>query len=150
MWGRARTLTDVHLRARWVEASCIRLKRDGASFREIARLLTEAGNGDVIVLSRLPEPDFIFPSRYRISAKACHKAFWKAMYRLPNHEAAEAIKLEVRRCEEMYARLAAGIARGNPASMDSALKILERKARVLGYANGPGAAPGQVVGNGRG
>jgi len=135
MRGRPRALTEVSLRARWVEASCIRLKRDGTSFREIARLLTAAGCGDSEVLRRLPEPEgFTFPFDYRISAKACHKAFTKAMYRVPNQEAAEAIRLEVKRCEEMYFRLAAGIERANLASIDRALRILERKANILGYS----------------
>ena len=138
MHGRPRTLTDVHLKARWVEASCIRLKRDGTSFREIARLLTAAGCGDSEVLGRLPEPDFLFPPGYRISAKACHKAFRKAMYRLPNREAAEAVELELRRCEEMYTRLTAGIERGDLATIDRALRILECKANLLGYS-GEGA-----------
>jgi len=134
MHGRPRTLTDVHLKARWVEASCIRLKRDGKSFREIARQLTAAGCGDSEVLSRLPEPEFVFPPGYRISPKACHKAFRRAMYRLPNQEAAEAIRLEVRRCEEMYTRLTAGIELGDLATIDRALRILERKANLLGYS----------------
>ena len=106
MLGRPRTLTEVHLRARWVEASCIRLKRDGASFREIAKLLTAAGNGDCTILDRLPDPDFVFPPGYRISAKACHKAFRKAMCRLPNQEAAgthqagaAALRTDVRRID---------------------------------------------------
>ena len=133
MRGRSRTLTDVNLRARWVEASCVRLKRDGTSFREIARLLTKAGCGDSEVLGRLPEPNgFTFPFDYRISAKACHKAFTKAMYRLPMKETADAHWLNLERLEEMYSKLAPGIERGDLASILAALQILERRADIFG------------------
>jgi hypothetical protein len=134
MAGRPRTLTDVNLRARWVEASCIRLKRDGTSFREIARLLTAAGCGDSEVLGRLPEPEgFTFPFDYRISAKACHKAFRKAMYRLPLEEAAETHRLNLDRLEEMYSKLVLGIERGDLASILAALRILERRADIFNH-----------------
>lgn len=65
----------------------------------------------------MPERDgFAFPFGYRISAKVCHKAFRKAMYRL-TMKPSDTRCLELKRCEEMYSKLAPGIERGDLGSI---------------------------------
>lgn len=130
----SRFSTDVSVRARWVEASCVRLRRKGLSFRATARRLTAAGNGDSEALRDLPPiDDVIFPPDYRISPKGCHKAFTKAMFRLPLAEAEEMRRLDLERCEEIFLSLRHGIERGHVPSIQIALAVLEHKAKLLRY-----------------
>lgn len=132
--GRSTVPIEIAIRARWVESSCLRLRQMGASFRDMAEQITAAGNGDASALDDLPSPDgFTFPPGYRISPKACHKAFTKALYRTPCAEASEMRRLDLERCEEMFLALSDDIARGRVSAMLAGIRVLEHKAKLLGY-----------------
>lgn len=143
----SRFSTDVSVRARWVEASCVRLRREGLSFRATARRLTAAGNGDPEALRDLPPiDDVVFPPDYRISPKGCHKAFTKAMFRLPLAEAEEMRRLDLERCEAIFFSLRHGIERGDVPSIQIALGVLEHKAKLLRYGVERSSAAGRKIG----
>lgn len=125
-------ISDRILISRWVEREVIRLKRMGiASFETIADLLSRAGRGELVPTVTLPE-GVIFPPSYRISKMGCSKAFRRRMEREPNLEAAEHRRLDTERCEEMFFSLQAGIRKGDPRSIEVAVRVLAHKAEING------------------
>jgi phage FluMu protein gp41 len=65
--------------------------------------------------------------------QAVHRAFRRAIVRLPNTEAAELRKLDSERLEEMFLSLQAGIRQGDPRSIEVGVKVLTHKAEMNGY-----------------
>ena len=128
----AKQVTDAMLIALWVERETIRLKRMGMhSFDTIAGLLTRVGCGEHIANVRPPE-GVTFPDGYRISKMGCCKAFRRRMEREPNLEAEEHRRLDTERCEDMYFALQPGALKGDPRSIDSAVRVLSHKAEING------------------
>jgi hypothetical protein len=124
-------ITERMLIARWVETEVIRLKRMGiVSFETIADLLTQAGRGESVPVT-LPQ-GVNFPPNYRISKMACSKAYRRRMEKEPNLAAAEHRRLDTERCEELYLALQPGIRKGDPRSIDAAVKVLGHKAEING------------------
>jgi len=77
--------------------------------------------------------DAQFPEGYQISMQAVHRAFRRAIVRLPNAEAAELRKLDSERLEEMFLSLQAGIRQGDPRSIQAGVRVLVHKAEMNGY-----------------
>jgi hypothetical protein len=77
--------------------------------------------------------DAEFSEGYQISLQAVHRAFRRAIVRLPNAEAAELRKLDSERLEEMFLSLQAGIRQGDPRSIEVGVKVLMHKAEINGY-----------------
>ena len=121
------------LRARWIEAETIHLKRMGLSFEEIANQITRVGRGQASALTPMPQ-GITFPPDYGISRQACHKAFRKAIAREPSLELEEMRKLDISRAEEMYLNLQPGIRKGNARAVEVGIKLLDHAARINGYA----------------
>ena len=109
------------LRARWVEAEVIQLKRIGISFDSIADQITRIGRRTAQAVVTIPE-GVTFPPDFQISRQACHKAFRKAIAREPSVAAEEFRKLDSARCEDMFMNLQPGIRKGNPRSVEAALR----------------------------
>jgi hypothetical protein len=61
--------------------------------------------------------------------QAVHRAFRRAIVRLPNAEAAELRKLDSERLEEMFLSLQAGIRQGDPRSVEVAVQVLTQRPR---------------------
>jgi hypothetical protein len=121
------------LRARWVEAETIRLKCIGlTSFDAIAEQISRVGRGQAQPMVAIPD-DVTFPSDYRITRQACHKAFKKAIAREPALEVAELRKVDTMRCEEMFMNLQQGIRKGSARAVEVAVKVLDHKAKINGY-----------------
>ena len=121
------------LRARWVEAETIRLKCFGlTSFDAVAEQISRVGRGQAQPMVAIPD-GVTFPSDYRITRQACHKAFKKAIARQPALEVAEMRKLDTMRCEEMFMHLQQGIRKGNARAVEVAVKVLDHKAKINGY-----------------
>ncbi len=125
--------SEAVLRARWVEAETIHLKRIGLSFDAIADQLTRIGRGQAQPIVPIPL-GVRFPPDFQISRQACHKAFKKAMMREPSLAAEEFRKLDSSRCEEMFLNLQPGIRKGNPRSIEAGVKVLRHVAQINGYA----------------
>jgi hypothetical protein len=124
-------LTNRSLLARWVETEVVRLKRLGMEFPRIAEQLTLIGRGSAKPITELAA-DLRFPTDYRISMQACHKAYHKAMRREPALAVEEHRRLDAARCEEMVFALQPGLRRGDPKSVDAAVRALSHKAKLLG------------------
>jgi hypothetical protein len=77
--------------------------------------------------------DIHFPDGYRISVQAVHRAFRRAIVRLPNAEAAELRKLDSERLEEMLLSLQAGIRQGDSRSIEVGVRVLTHKPELNGY-----------------
>ncbi len=121
------------LRARWVEAEILHLKRIGLSFEAIAEQITRVGRGQAQAIVAIPD-GATFPENFQISRQACHKAFRKAIAREPSIAVEEFRKLDTARCEEMFSNLQPGIRKGNPRSVEAGIKVLRHSAQINGYA----------------
>ena len=62
-----------------------------------------------------------------------HRAFKRAIVRLPNTEAAELRKLDSERLEALYLALQPGIRNGDPRSIEVSVKVLAHKAEINRY-----------------
>jgi hypothetical protein len=125
-------LTNRSIIARWVEAETLHLKRLGMGYQAIADHIVEVAQGRRKAMAPVPQ-DAQFPERYQISMQAVHRAFRRAIVRLPNAEAAELRKLDSERLEEMFLSLQAGIRKGDPRSIEVGVKVLVHKAEMNGY-----------------
>ena len=70
--------SEAVVRARWIEAEIIHLKRMGLPFDAIAEQISRVGRGEAQALVAIPQ-GITFPADYTISRQACHKAFRKAI-----------------------------------------------------------------------
>jgi hypothetical protein len=59
-----------------------------------------------------------------------HRAFVRAITRLPNAEAEAHRKLDTERYAGMFFALQAGIRKGDPTSVDVGVRVLEHEARI--------------------
>lgn len=121
------------LRARWVEAETVHLKRIGLTFDAIADQITRIGRSQAQAIVALPD-GITFPPNFQISRQACHKAFKKAIAREPSMAAEEFRKVDTARCEEMFLNLQPGIRKGHPRSIEAGVKVLRHAAQINGYA----------------
>jgi hypothetical protein len=121
------------LRARWVEAEVIHLKRMGLSLEAISEQVTRVGRGQAQAITPIPD-GLSFPLDYQISRQACHKAFRKAIAREPSLAVEEFRKLDSARSEEMFLNLQQGIRKGNPRAIEVGIRLLDHSAKVHGYA----------------
>jgi hypothetical protein len=126
-------LSEAVLRARWVEAESIALKRIGLTFDAIADQIARVGKGQAQPIVAVPA-GVTFPPDFHISRQACHKAFRRALAREPSVEAEEFRKLDTARCEEMFLNLQPGIRKGNPRCVEAGVKVLRHSAQINGYA----------------
>jgi hypothetical protein len=126
-------VSETVLRARWVEAETLHLKRMGLSFEAIAEQITRVGRKQAQAIVALPE-GVKFPPDFQISRQACHKAFQKAVAREPSLAVEEFRKLDTARCEEMFFNLQPSIRKGNPRSIEAGVKVLRHTAQINGYA----------------
>jgi hypothetical protein len=127
-----KVLTNRSIIARWVEAETLHLKRLGMGFQAIADHLVEVAQGRQKAMVLVPQ-DAQFPEHYQISMQAVHRAFKRAIDRLPNAEAAELRKLDSERLEEMFLSLQPGIRQGDPRSVQAAVRVLAQNAEINGY-----------------
>src|SRR6266851_10024995 len=125
-------LTNRSIIARWVEAETLHLKRLGMGYQAIADHIVEVAQGRRKAMAPVPQ-DAQFPERYQISMQAVHRAFKRAIDRLPNAEAAELRKLDSERLEEMFLSLQPGIRQGDPRSVQAAVRVLAQNAEINGY-----------------
>jgi len=130
--NRTKRLTNRSLTARWVETETLHLKRLGMGYQAIADHIVGVAHGQQKALVPVHE-GVIFSEGYSISAQAVHRAFRRALVRLPNAEAAELRKLDSERLEDMLLSLQPGIRQGDPRSVEVAVKVLAHKAEINGY-----------------
>jgi hypothetical protein len=121
------------IRARWLEAEVLHLKRMGLAFEAIAEQITRVGLGRAQPIASLPE-GITFPKNFRVTRQACHKAFKRALARQPAVAAEEFRKLDTARCEELFANLQPGVRKGNPRAVEASVKVLRHLAHLNGYA----------------
>jgi hypothetical protein len=126
-------VSEATLRARWVEAETVHLKRMGLSFDAIAEQIRRVGRGQAQSIIAVPE-GVTFPPHYTISRQACTKAFKKALGREPGLAVEELRKLDHARSEELFLNLQPGIRKGNPRAVEVGIKLLDHAARINGYA----------------
>ena len=134
-WRNARdgmVVSEVTLRARWVEAETMRLKNMGLSFDQIAEQITRVGRGQAQPMVAMPE-GLKFPQGYSISKQACHRGFHKALAREPALELEEMRKVDNARSEEMYANLQPAIRKCSPRAIEVGIKVLDHEDRINGY-----------------
>jgi hypothetical protein len=126
-------VSEAVLRARWIEAESIHLKRMGLSFDAISEQITRVGCGQAHPIVAVPEGVKFGPD-YTISRQACHKAFRKAIAREPSLAVDELRKLDSSRSEELFLDLQPAIRKGNARAVEVGIKLLDRSARIHGYA----------------
>lgn len=129
----ATAVSETVVRARWVEAETLHLKRMGLSFEEIAGQITRVGRGQANPIAAAPA-GINFSPEYSISRQAVHKAFRRAIAREPALAVDELRKLDHARSEEMFMNLQPSIRKGNPRAIEVEIKLLDHAARIHGYA----------------
>lgn len=129
----ASVVTSVVLRARWIEAETVQLKRIGLSFEAIAEQIVRIAKGQAQPIIPIPK-GVTFSPDFRISKQACFKAFKKVVRREPSLAAEDFRKLDTARCEDMFLNLQPGIRKGNPRSVEAGVKVLRHSAQINGYA----------------
>src|SRR5271163_2393282 len=135
-WRGARqsvVIPDTVLRARWIEAETIQLKRIGLTFDAIADQITRIGRSQAQPIIASPA-GVTFPADFQISRQACHKAFRKTIAREPSLAVDAFRRLDSARCEEMFASLQPGVRKGNPRAVEASVKVLRHLAQLNGYA----------------
>ncbi len=130
--NKPKRLTNRSLLARWVEAETLHLKRLGMAYQAIADHIVDVAQGRQKAMVPVTE-GVLFPGDYRISMQAVHRAFRRAIVRLPNAEAAELRKLDSERLDEMLLSLQPGIRQGDPRSIEVGVRVLVHKAELNGY-----------------
>jgi hypothetical protein len=126
-------VSEAVLRARWIEAETIHLKKMGLSFDAISEQITRVGRGQAHPIVAIPE-GVKFPPEYTISRQACHKAFKKAIAREPSLAVDELRKLDNSRSEELFLNLQPSIRKGNARAVEVGIKVLDHTAKINGYA----------------
>jgi hypothetical protein len=126
-------VSEAVLRARWIEAETIHLKKMGLSFDAISEQITRVGRGQAHPIVAIPE-GLKFPEDYTISRQACHKACKKAINREPSLAVDELRKLDNSRSEELFLNLQPSIRKGNARAVEVGIKLLDHSARINGYA----------------
>jgi len=126
-------VSEAVLRARWVEAETVHLKKMGLSFEAIADQITRVGRGQAQSMVEVPLGVTFLPD-YSISRQACHRAFTKAIGREPTLAVDALRKLDHARSEELWMGLQPGIRKGNPRSVEAGVKVLNHTAKIQGYA----------------
>jgi hypothetical protein len=124
--------SEAVLRARWIEAETIHLKRMGLSFDAIAEHISRVGRAQAQAMVAIPQ-GVTFPPDYTISRQACHKAFRKAIAREPALEVEEFRKLDTVRCEDLFMNLQPAIRKGNARAVEVGIKVLDHTAKINGY-----------------
>jgi hypothetical protein len=130
---KAMVVSEAVLRARWIEAETVQLKRMGLSFDAIADQITRVGRGLAQPIVAVPD-GLKFPPDFAISRQACHKAFKKALTREPSLATDELRKLDHSRSEDLFLNLQPAIRKGNTRAVDVGIKLLDHAARINGYA----------------
>jgi len=125
--------SEAVLRARWIEAETIHLKRMGLSFDAIAEQISRVGRAKAQAMLAIPQ-GVTFPPDYTISRQACHKAFRKAIAREPALEVEEFRKLDTVRSEDLFMNLQPAIRKGNARAVEVGIKVLDHTAKINGYA----------------
>ena len=125
-------LSSSTLRARWIEAEVIHLKKMGFTFERIADHISRVGRGQAQAMTGQPH-GLIFPPDFTITRQACHKAFKKAITREPSAKVAEMRKLDTARCEDYIMYLQPSIVKSDDRSILTAIAVLKHKARINGY-----------------
>jgi len=126
-------VSEAVLRARWVEAETIHLKRMGLAFETIADQITRIAHKLAPSMTSMPD-GLTFPPDYTITRQACHKAFRKAIAREPSLEVDEFRKLDNARAEEMFLQLQPAIRKGKERAVEIGIKLLDHSAKINGYA----------------
>ena len=125
---------QAQLRTRWLEGEALRQLNFGLTYRAIAKVITEVARGDRTSESVGMEiPAHVrFPRDYTLTHKRVIDIVKKGLDRFPMLEAASWRKVEIARLEEMWARLQPGIRKGDVRSIEAGIRVMERKARLLG------------------
>ena len=126
-------MSEAVLRARWIEAETLHLKRIGLSFEAIADQITRIGRQQAQAIVPIAA-GVAFPPDFQISRQAVHKALRRAIARTPILALDEFRKLDTDRCEDMFLNLQPGIRKGNPRSIEAGVKVLRHSAQINGYA----------------
>lgn len=122
-------LSEVSIRARWVEAEVLALKLIGLSFEAIAEHITQVGRGLKSPHTLLPE-NIVFRPDYSITRQAVHKAWDKAMKRTPALNAEQHRKLNNERTDLLWLNLQPAIRKGDTHAVATGAKVLTHDAKL--------------------
>ena len=135
--ARRKGAVAMSVRARFVEAETLALKRENLSFVEIAAQITRIGRSQA--QARTPMRGVTFPADFKISAQACHLAYHRVLANEPLMEIEALRKEQSARCESFIAALRDAIENGDTRAIRAALKALEHQARLFGAFQQPEA-----------
>jgi hypothetical protein len=129
-------LSEVSIRASWVEAEVMALKEVGVSFEAVAEHITQVGRG--LKSPHTPLPDnVVFPADYSISRQAVHKVWVKGISRTPALNADLHRRLNNERTERLWMNLQPAIRKSDGQAVNSAIKLLAHQAKLNGCYGTP-------------
>ena len=122
------------IRTRWMGGEALRQLTLGLTYRQIAQVIVDIARGVTTPASvGIEVPAHVtFPPNYTLTPKRVHDLVQRALDRVPMLEAPAVRKLEMARLEEMWARLQPGMRKGDVRSIAAGIRVMERKARLLG------------------
>jgi hypothetical protein len=124
-------LSEVSIRARWIEAEILVAKDIGVSFEALAEHITQVGRGMKAPYITMPS-NIVFLPDYSISRQAVYKTWVKAMSKIPALNAEQHRKLNNERSEKLWMYLQPGIRKCDTQAVNSAVKVLAHQAKLHG------------------
>jgi hypothetical protein len=105
----------------------------GFTCQSIAEHIGRVAAGQEKPMVDLPD-GIIFPPGYSITGQACGQALSRALARVPNLEAAELRQIDHDRYEYLYGAAQPGVSKASAQHILAAANVLEKKAKLGGYA----------------
>jgi hypothetical protein len=124
-------LSESYLRARWVEAEALALRKKWLSYEDIATHITRVGRGQEDAVKPIPE-GVVFGESYSITKQAVQKTVSKALQREPALDLEEFRQLAVAQSEASLKFLQSAIRDGDPHAISTSTKVLAFVAKLKG------------------
>jgi hypothetical protein len=128
------------------------VKKSGRGKSSATSIARAERDRDWIELRRQGLLESEIASRYEVRQQTVSKAILKYVRNLPAIAADDLRRIEAERLDALTAALAPAIAKGDPRSIEAAVRISERRAKLLGLdapnthrITGPGDGPVQIM-----
>jgi hypothetical protein len=124
-------LSEASIKARWIEAEALALRKLWISYRDIATHITKVGRGEEKAIQPLPE-GLVFPPNYSISTQAVQQKVVKALAREGAMNVEEFRQLAIAQSEESLKYLQPAIRKGDTKAISTSTKVMGFVAKLNG------------------
>jgi|SRR5271163_257518 hypothetical protein len=124
-------LSDAYIRARWIEAEALALKKAWVSYEGIATHIARVARGQDKPVKPLPE-GLVFGPNYSISKQAVQKTVTKALARETSTDVQEFRQIAIAQSEENMKYLQPAIRKGDTQAISTSTKVMGFMAKLNG------------------